>query len=545
MRFKRPRLQLDPLPATYAPSNRWSNKDMDPVPAEQRSWRWYHIVAYWISDAFNVPTWSLASAMIAVGLGFRASIAAIVVGQIFISVPMTLHGYIGAKLHIPFPVLARSSFGFYFSYFAVVSRVVLACFWFGIQTTTGGNCVREMIKAIWPSFASFPNRLSADAGTTSQDLLCYFLYWLIQFPFVLVHPTKVKTLFILKSILTPVCGISLMAWAFHKTGGGPIFSDPARLHGSAAAWQWLGGLNAVLGQWSTLAVNIGDFTRYARSPREQYVQPFIIPIAFTFISFMGISVTSASKIIYGEYYWDPLQLIARWGNSPGERAARFFCAFAFTLATLGTNIAANSISAGNDFNALLPRYLNIRRGSILCAFIGGWVLVPWYILASAPRFLAFAGGYAVFLAPIAGVMTSDYFLVKKGRISVPAMYRPRGIYRYQGGINWRSLVAMLVGCIPCFPGFLHNINPAIGGEGTMYMFSISWIYGYFVTAATYWLVSTLAPDAASTLPAAEYGDLVTQLRDQESIEGEGIGSDGSDGGREKSVAVVAKGPETF
>ncbi|KAF3174530.1 hypothetical protein TWF225_004057 [Orbilia oligospora] len=471
--------------------------------------------------------------MIAVGLGFKASIAAIVVGQLFISIPMTLHGYIGAKLHIPFPVLARSSFGFYLSYFAIVSRVVLACFWFGIQTTTGGNCVREMIKAIWPSFASFPNHLPASSGATSQSMLCYFIYWAIQFPFLLVHPSKIRYLFILKSILTPACGISLMAWAFHKTGGGPIFSNPATLTGSAAAWQWLTGLNSVLGQWSTLAINIGDFTRYARSPREQYVQPFVIPLAFTFIAFMGISVTSASKIIYGEYHWDPLQIIALWGNSPGERAARFWCAFSFTLATLGTNIAANSISAGNDFNALLPRYLNIRRGSILCAFIGGWVLVPWYILASAPRFLGFAGGYTVFLAPIAGVMTSDFYLVKKRKVSVPAMYRPKSIYSYWHGINWRALAAMLVGCIPCFPGFLHNINPAIGNRNVKYMFSISWLYGYFTTAAVYWVLSKLFPDTRSLLDSMIYEDDDDNLQDHESIEG--VGSDGAPEKRDEST----------
>ncbi|KAF3257125.1 hypothetical protein TWF192_001404 [Orbilia oligospora] len=533
MRLKKFSLQLDPLPATYAPSNKWSNKDMDPVPLDMRTWRWWHIVAYWISDAFNVPTWQLASAMIAVGLGFKASIAAIVVGQLFISIPMTLHGYIGAKLHIPFPVLARSSFGFYFSYFAIVSRVVLACFWFGIQTTTGGNCVREMIKAIWPSFASFPNHLPASSGATSQSMLCYFIYWVIQFPFLLVHPSKIRYLFILKSILTPACGISLMAWAFHKTGGGPIFSNPATLTGSAAAWQWLTGLNSVLGQWSTLAINIGDFTRYARSPREQYVQPFVIPLAFTFIAFMGISVTSASKIIYGEYHWDPLQIIALWGNSPGERAARFWCAFSFTLATLGTNIAANSISAGNDFNALLPRYLNIRRGSILCAFIGGWVLVPWYILASAPRFLGFAGGYTVFLAPIAGVMTSDFYFVKKRKVSVPAMYRPKSIYSYWHGINWRALAAMFVGCLPCFPGFLHNINPAIGNMNVKYMFSISWLYGYFTTAAVYWVLSRFFPDTRSLLDSMIYEEDDDNLQDHESIEG--VGSDGTPEKRDEST----------
>ncbi|KAF3204464.1 hypothetical protein TWF679_009830 [Orbilia oligospora] len=466
MRLKKFSLQLDPLPATYAPSNKWSNKDMDPVPLDMRTWRWWHIVAYWISDAFNVPTWQLASAMIAVGLGFKASIAAIVVGQLFISIPMTLHGYIGAKLHIPFPVLARSSFGFYFSYFAIVSRVVLACFWFGIQTTTGGNCVREMIKAIWPSFASFPNHLPASSGATSQSMLCYFIYWVIQFPFLLVHPSKIRYLFILKSILTPACGISLMAWAFHKTGGGPIFSNPATLTGSAAAWQWLTGLNSVLGQWSTLAINIGDFTRYARSPREQYVQPFVIPLAFTFIAFMGISVTSASKIIYGEYHWDPLQIIALWGNSPGERAARFWCAFSFTLATLG-------------------------------------------------------------------VMTSDFYFVKKRKVSVPAMYRPKSIYSYWHGINWRALAAMFVGCLPCFPGFLHNINPAIGNMNVKYMFSISWLYGYFTTAAVYWVLSRFFPDTRSLLDSMIYEEDDDNLQDHESIEG--VGSDGTPEKRDEST----------
>ncbi|KAF3926522.1 hypothetical protein AA313_de0210084 [Arthrobotrys entomopaga] len=236
---------------------------------------------------------------------------------------------------------------------------------------------------------------------------------------------------------------------------------------------------------------------------------------------MGISVTSASKTIYGDYYWDPLQLIGLWGNSPGERAARFWCAFAFAVATLGTNVAANTISAGNDFNALLPRYLNIRRGSILCTFIGGWVLVPWYILASAPRFLSFAGGYTVFLAPIAGIMSSDFFFVKRRKVSVPAMYQPHNIYRYNKGVNWRAVVSLLIGCVPCFPGFLHNIQPTIGGQGVTYMFNISWIYGYVVTGGIYWLLSVVFPDADSQLAHAVYDD----AQDRESIEG--VGSDGS------------------
>jgi NCS1 family nucleobase:cation symporter-1 len=161
---------------------------------------------------------------------------------------------------------------------------------------------------------------------------------------------------------------------------------------------------AAMGNFATLAVNIPDFTRYARSPRDQYVQLVIIPLSFTLAAFIGIAVTSAGTVVYdGQIYWDPLRLIDQWDN----RAAAFFAAFSFSLATLTTNIAANSLSAGNDFTALWPKYLNIRRGQIICAFIGGWALCPWEVLQNATGFLAFMAGYTVFLGPIAGIMVTD------------------------------------------------------------------------------------------------------------------------------------------
>ena len=162
-------------------------------------------------------------------------------------------------------------------------------------------------------------------------------------------------------------------------------------------------ITAALGNFATLAVNIPDFTRYARSPRDQYVQLAIIPFSFTLAAFIGIAVTSAGSVLYGQVLWDPLRLIDQWDN----RAATFFAAFSFSLATLTTNIAANSLSAGNDFTALWPKYLNIRRGQVICAIVGGWALAPWEILANAVGFLSFMGGYTVFLGPISGIMIAD------------------------------------------------------------------------------------------------------------------------------------------
>ena len=146
------------------------------------------------------------------------------------------------------------------------------------------------------------------------------------------------------------------------------------------------------------------------------MQLLIIPIAFTLVGFIGIAVTSAGITLYdGKVLWDPLTLIDHWDN----RAAAFFASFSFVLATLGTNISANSLSAANDMTVLFPRYINIRRGQVICAILGGWALCPWEILASAQGFLAFMNGYTVFLGPFAGIMVADVSSVRYMASNIP------------------------------------------------------------------------------------------------------------------------------
>ncbi|TFK37657.1 cytosine-purine permease [Crucibulum laeve] len=483
---------LEQEAASFGPSTRWSNKDMDPVPPEGRTWTTWNYVAYWVSDATNVAVWQLASSMLAIGLSWRQALPAIAVGHIIIAVVMVLNGTIGARLHVAFPVLNRSSFGFWLSYFSVVSRVILSLFWFGIQTYTGSECVYQMLKAIWPSTARIPNQLpeSAHITTSYTGLMCYFLYWLIQFPLMLVSPQRIRHLFTAKSIIVPFAWLAMLIWAFVKAPAKTSLEPKHTvLSGSALSWAWLSALNSALGIYSTLAVNIPDFTRYAKNERAQFVQLLIIPTAFTLIGFIGIAVTSAGEVLYGEILWDPLHLIDRWDN----RAAAFFAAFSFILATLGTNISANSLSAANDMTVLFPQYINIRRGQVICAVLGGWALCPWEILASAPGFLSFMSGYTVFLGPFAGIMVVDYWIIHQGNVDVPAMYDPRGRYRYWNGINWRAAVTLLVSVTPNLPGLINNINPRIGVGNASLLFNISWLFGFSLAAVVYWSLSTLFP----------------------------------------------------
>ena len=394
---------------------------MDPTPPEDQTWTIWSIMAYWATDTINLGTWETASGILSVGLSWREALPIMVVGTFCVAVPMVLNGAIGAKLHVPFSVITTSSFGYYLRYFCIISRAILAMFWLGIQGANGAQCITIMLRAIAPSYNNIPNHLPASAAIDTKGMCSYFLFWIIQLPLLLIHPTKLRPIFIIKLIGAPIAAIATMGWCLHRAGGGgDIWHLRAEVHGSTYAWLWLSCMSSVTGSWATLACNIPDFTRYARSAKGQFVQLPFLPIIFTLCGILGIVTTSATKIFTGEYMWNPLDIISLWLDmGSGGRCAAFFAALAWYIAQVGTNITANSISAANDLTVLFPRWINIKRGCMIAAVIAGWVLVPWKILSSAQTFLAFMGGYAVFLAPISGIMAADYWLVKKTHYDLP------------------------------------------------------------------------------------------------------------------------------
>ncbi|KAL5498160.1 hypothetical protein ACEPAH_2290 [Sanghuangporus vaninii] len=530
---KRETWELKPEPSTFAPSGSLSNKDMDPVPPGQRTWTSLNFVLYWISTASNIAVWELASSMLAVGLSWKQALPAIALGQVIIGVAMVATGTIGARLHIAFPVLMRSSFGFWFSYFSVISRVVLSLFWYSIQTYAGGESVYQMLKAIWPSLARMHNQLPPGANITTAKMLCYAIYWLIQFPFMLVPPQKIRWLFVTKGIIVPISWMAVLIWSFVKVPTSEsLFAQSSNLSGSSLIWAWLSAMNTSIGINSTLAVNIMDFTRYAKADKDQYVQALLVPVAHTLCAFVGIAVTSAGASLYGAILWDPLTLIDRWDNRP----AAFFMSFAFALAAIGTNVSANSVGAGNDMTALWPKYINIRRGQVICAIIGGWALCPWEILATASGFLAFMAslmpcsiidptitrclpqsGYSVVLGPIAGVMVTDYWFVHREKLDVPEMYSPRGRYRYSYGVNWRAALAMLISIPPNMPGLINSINMNVRVGNVVHIFDVAWLFGFFSASIVYYVASVLFPARETILDTSVDGASENDDRSVEEI----------------------------
>ncbi|RDW60612.1 NCS1 nucleoside transporter family protein-3 [Coleophoma cylindrospora] len=480
------------------PAGRWSNADLDPTPIDKQVWRSRNFVTYWLCDAVAPGNLRLGSSLVTVGFSWKVTIGIIALGHFLISLAITANSIIGARYHIPYTIQSRASFGFYFSFVMVFIRMLVGFFWYGLNTYTGAECVNAVIIAIWPSFQNVPNHLPESANITTQMMTAYIIYFLIVLPFHYIHPRHLRWFFDVKTIICVPAIFGMLGWACHVSNGGlhtTLMKKDTTLHGSKYAWAFLSGLNSMLGNYGTMAVNINDFARYARNPRMIFVQILVIPLSFMLISFIGIIIAGAASDLYGEEIWDVLTIMSHWTGSSQSRAGAAFVGLSFVLGQLGSNVSANCISAANDLNAMFPEYINLRRGSYLIAFIGAWALTPWNILSSAATLLNFMDGYVIWLAPITGVLLADYYVVHRRSYDIDEMYLPEGKYRYNKyGTNWRAVVAWLMGCVPLIPGFANSINTSMKvSEGALNLYNLGYIFGFCASFVLYSGISILFP----------------------------------------------------
>jgi NCS1 family nucleobase:cation symporter-1 len=455
------------------------NEDLAPIPASRRSWSTYNYAALWIAMSVNIPTYMLASGMIAGGMSWRQAIFTVFLGNVLVLAPMLLNAHAGAKYGIPFPVFARASFGVLGANVPAVLRALVACGWFGIQTWIGGEAINVMIAALVPSW-----------GTYAYGVwICFAGFWLLH---VIVIIRGIRTIKVLQGVTAPfllLIGIALLAWAVVKAGGfGTMLAAPSKFQTFGEFFHFfVPSLTGVVGFWATVALNIPDFTRYARSQRSQVLgQALGLPATMTFYSFIGVAVTSATAIIFGQAIWDPVQVLARLGNP----IAVVIAMLALLLATLNVNVAANLVSPSNDFSNLSPRLISFRTGGLITCVVGVAVFQPWKLLANYSNYIfGWLVGYSGFLGPIAGVMICDYFVVRKKILLVEDLYQRRGFYEFSRGVNWRAMAALAAGAGLAFIGL---IVPSLRA-----LYDYAWFVGFAASFAVYWALMRAPNESAS------------------------------------------------
>ncbi|QJQ96197.1 MULTISPECIES: NCS1 family nucleobase:cation symporter-1 [Halomonadaceae] len=465
------------------------NNDIAPTKASERTWTKWNIAALWVGMSICVPTYTLGGVLTAYfGLSVGEALFAILLANIVVLIPLTLNAFPGTKFGIPFPVVLRSSFGILGSNVPCLIRALVGCGWFGIQTMFGGLALHLLMSAIFP-----PWQALGGVG----EVIGFFLFGAMNLYVVIRGAESIKWLETLAAPLLLAVAVGLMFWAWpHMSMSELLAQPPSRPEGAPVYGYFFAGLTAMVGFWATLSLNIPDFSRFARSQKDQIVGQVIgLPLTMFFFAALGVVMTAASASLVGQTVADPVNLIGLIDNP-------FWVSIAMILiivATLSTNTAANIVSPTNDFQNVAPKLINQTRGVLITGAIG--VLLMAYDLMQTAGIIT-AGvslesmysnwllGYSSLLGPIAGIMAVDYFLIKRQQLDVPSLYLDNRAYP---AVNPAGFIAF---GLPVALTLLSLMT------GTMnWFYDYGWFTGSLLGGVTYFIASHLLAQSSGMVAA--------------------------------------------
>ena len=456
------------------------NKDLAPTTIRDRTWSTWNIAALWIGMSVVITTYTLAGGFIEAGMNWWQAMVTILLGNSIVLIPMILNAHAGTKYGVSFPVLCRASFGTRGANVPAILRAIVACGWFGIQTWIGGTAIDSLFSVMWSDWATM------FGGATVLDVavhtwMAFFLFWVIQVLIILKGVEGIKYLESWSAPVLLVGGIVLLIWASWRAGGlGTILSQSAALQKQQGNFWHIfpGALTASVGYWATLSLNIPDFTRYAKSQKSQMLgQALGLPLTMTGFAFIGVAVTSATLLIYGQAIPDPVELMRQFDSL----TVILLATVVIFAAQISTNMAANVVSPSNDFSNLNPRLISYVTGGLITAVIG-ILMMPWNLMSSMGAYIfTWLIGYSGLMGAIAGILICDYWILRNQRLSLVDLFDPKGIYSYSNGVNWRAVIALAFAVAPVVPGFIRAATTPGGQVSDPSFFDTMYIYAWFVT----------------------------------------------------------------
>ncbi|MYN08219.1 NCS1 family nucleobase:cation symporter-1 [Pseudoduganella aquatica] len=481
------------------------NEDLAPTSAAQRTWRWYHFAALWVGMVMCIPAYTLSASLIEGGMSAYQAVFTVFLANAIVLLPMLAIGHAGTKYGIPYAVLARASFGTSGARLPALMRAIVACGWYGIQTWFGGQMIYTLIGVLLGG--EIGGAKIAGLGINGMQLLCFLAFWAIQFWYIVHGMDAIRKLETYTAPLKILICFVLLGWVYQKAGGfGPLLDQPSQfVEGGKKAGQFWStfwpSLTAMVGFWATLALNIPDFTRFAKTQRDQLVgQTVGLPVPMGLLAALAVIVTSATVVLYGKAIWDPVDLASRMTG-----VAVLVALVILLIDTVSVNLAANLVGPAYDFSALAPKRISYRAGGYLTASIA-IVMMPWKLLESTQGYIfTWLIGYSALLGPIAGILIIDYYFIRKTELNVEQLYREDGQYSYGSGWNLAAIAAFIVGVAPNIPGFLNAAFPAsFPGVADVFktIYTYAWFVGIAISALVYGvMMKGRAP--AALRPAAQ------------------------------------------
>jgi len=456
------------------------NHDLAPVAVDKRNWNTWDYAALWISMAHCIPTYTLASGMIAQGMAWWQALATILVGNLIVLAPILLNSHPGTKYGIPFPVFARAAYGTTGANLPALMRALIACGWFGINTWIGGMALQVFLSSLWPGWRDLLGHASYPLPNfENSQWISFALFWALNIFIIFRGMELLRRVERFAAPFVLVMTAALLVWMLKEAGGlGPILErssfEPSEKHPSLMGVM-IPALTGTIAFWSTLSLNMPDFTRFGRSQKEQAVgQTVALPSTMTVFAAMGIMITSATWIVYKEPIDNPIVLASKFDS----RLIVAVATFTIVIATLAVNIAANVVSPANDFANAFPKKINFQRGGLITGIIG-IAMVPWELLKDPERYIGgWLGGYGAALGSIGGVLIVDYWILRKTELDLRSLYVTDGRYRYTNGWNVPAVVATILGAgIALLGAFWEPMRP---------IYDWSWFVGFGIAGGLYY-----------------------------------------------------------
>jgi NCS1 family nucleobase:cation symporter-1 len=491
------RTGLEPIAALHEPaalaSSAHVNSDLAPTPLAQRRWGVTDLAALWISMSACIPTYMIASSLIAEGMNWWQAVVTIFLGNSIVLVPMIMNAHAGTKYGIPFPIYCRASFGILGANVPALLRALVACGWFGIQSWIGGGAIYQILAIYVPAWKDLSP--IAALGINGAQFACFLAFWAINMLVIYLGIDSIRLLLNIKAPLLIALGLALLAWAYREAHGfGPMLSQPSQFEpGQPKEGQFWAfffpALTAMIGFWATLSLNIPDFTRYARSQRDQiFGQALGLPPTMALYSFIGVAVTSATVTIYGHSIWDPVEVLSLF-RDPFVLSIGML---SLCLATLATNIAANVVGPANDFSHLWPRRISFRAGGYITGVLG-ILIQPWKLIADPNGYIfKWLVAYSSLLGAVGGILIADYYVLRRMRLELAGLYNSAGPYWYRRGFNPSGMLALVIGIAPCVPGFLGTIEVMTVDPMWISLYRYSWFISFGLSAACYIVLMKVA-----------------------------------------------------
>lgn len=475
------------LDESFDPDPGLINGDLAPTALEARTFSWREMASLWIGLVVGVPSYYLAGSLVDLGMAWWQGVATVVAANVIVLIPLVLTGHPGTRYGVSFPVLARSSFGIRGAHVPTVLRALVGCGWYGIETWIGGEAIYLLLpNSVKPSSLFLPW-----LGTSALEFACFVAFWAAQLAILWNGMDAIRDLEKYSAPILILLTSCLLIWAYVKAGGfGHMLSLSSRLSPSQFWSLFFPSITANISFWVTLALNIPDFTRHARTQKDQVLGQAGLPVFMGMFTFVGLAVTSSTQVIFGRVISSPIQLLGAIGGLPNTILA--ICGI--SLATVTTNIAANVVAPANALVNLSPRAFTFRRGALVTALLGV-AFQPWRLLRSSESFVyTWLIGYSALLGPIGGIVLADYYLVRGTRLRLGELYSasPDGEYYYCGGYNLVAMAALVAGILPVIPGFLHKVG-VLGSvsDSFVVVYNNAWFFSFFIGGGVYWVLSRL------------------------------------------------------